>query len=76
MTVGLSNYDVVEITDGLTEGEQVALVSAAVLQQQRTRQQDQIRSRTALPGIGSNNNARPGGAAAGAGAARGGGGPP
>lgn len=78
VTVGISNYDVVEIANGLTEGEQVALVSAAVLQQQRTEFQDRIRSRTALPGIGggtgnapSNRSARSGGTTGGA--SRGGG---
>ncbi len=75
VTVGLSNYDVVEITDGLKEGEQVALVSAAVLQQQRTQFQNQIRSRTALPGIGGGSSGGgAGGARAGGGAAAGGGG--
>ena len=70
VTVGLSNYDVVEVTNGLNEGDQVALVSAAVLQQQRTQFQNQIRSRTALPGIGGGT----GGGGAGGGRAGGGGG--
>ena len=58
VTVGLSNYDVVEITDGLQAGDQVALVSAALLQQQRSEFQDRVRSRTALPGMGNTNNSR------------------
>ncbi len=76
VTVGLSNYDVVEITNGLSEGEQVALVSAAVLQQQRTQFQNQIRSRTALPGIGGGGSGSGGrqGGGAGGGATGGGGG--
>lgn len=73
VTLGLTNYDVAEVTNGLKEGEQVALVSAAVLQQQRTEFQDRIRSRTALPGMGGGNA---GGGAGGARGAGGGGGPP
>jgi len=52
VTTGLRNYDVVEITGGLVAGEQVALVSGALLQQSRQRQQEQIRSRTSMPGMG------------------------
>lgn len=52
VTTGLRNYDVVEITGGLAEGEQVALVSGALLQQSRVKQQEQIRSRTSMPGMG------------------------
>jgi hypothetical protein len=52
VTLGLSNYDFAEVTGGLREGEQVALVSAAVLQQQRGEFQNRIRSRSALPGMG------------------------
>lgn len=76
VTLGLSNFDYAEVTNGLQEGEQVALVAAAVLQQQRTQQQDQIRSRTALPGIGGggNTNARSG--SGGGGGGGGGGRPP
>ncbi len=74
VTVGLSNYDVVEITNGLNEGDQVALVSAAVLQQQRAQFQNQIRSRTALPGIGGGTGGSGGAAGARAGGGAGGGG--
>lgn len=52
VTLGISNYDVAEIASGLREGEQVALVSGAVLQQQRQQRQEQIRSRSSLPGMG------------------------
>lgn len=52
VTTGLRNYDMVEITGGLLEGDQVALVSGALLQQSRQRQQEQIRSRTSMPGMG------------------------
>lgn len=52
VTTGLRNYDLVEITGGLQEGDQVALVSGALLQQSRQRQQEQIRSRTSMPGMG------------------------
>ena len=52
VTLGVANYDVTQVVSGLVEGEQVALVSAAVLQQSRTQMQDRIRSRTGLPGMG------------------------
>jgi HlyD family secretion protein len=73
VTLGLSNYDVAEITGGLREGEQVALVSGAVLQQQRSDFQNRIRSRTALPGLGGSGGGA-GGGGRGAGGPGGGGG--
>ncbi len=73
VTLGLSNYDVAEVTGGLREGEQVALVSGAVLQQQRSDFQNRIRSRTALPGLGGSGGGA-GGGGRGAGGPGGGGG--
>jgi HlyD family secretion protein len=72
VTLGLTNYDLAEVTAGLREGEQVALVSAAVLQQQRTQFQERIRSRSALPGLGGGG----GGGRGGSGGGGGGGGAP
>lgn len=70
VTLGLTNYDVAEVTAGLREGEAVALVSGAVLQQQRTEFQDRMRSRSGLPGMGGT----PGGGGGGRGGGGGGGG--
>ena len=50
--LGLGNYDVTEVLSGLQEGDQVALISAAMLQQARGEMVNRIRSRTALPGMG------------------------
>jgi len=52
VTLGVANYDVTQVLSGLREGEEVAIVTAAVLQQSRTQQQERIRSRTGLPGMG------------------------
>jgi HlyD family secretion protein len=71
VTLGLTNYDLAEVTGGLREGEQVVLVASAVLQQQRTQRQERIRSGTALPGLGGG-----GGGAGGRGGGGGGGGGP
>jgi hypothetical protein len=75
--LGLQNFDVAEITSGIVEGDQVALVAAAILQQARTQFQEQIRSRTSLPGMGSSTSgsSRSGGAQAGTTAPPRGGGP-
>ena len=47
--LGVTNYDYTEVLSGLKEGEQVALLASATLQQQRTDQQARIRSATAGP---------------------------
>jgi HlyD family secretion protein len=73
VTLGLSNYDFAEVRDGLRPGEQVALVSAAVLQQSRTERQQQLRSRSGLPGMGGG-GAGGGGGRGGSGGGGGGGG--
>jgi HlyD family secretion protein len=69
--IGLTNLDVAEVQTGLAEGDSVALVSSALLQQARGKFQDQIRSRTALPGMGGSSS-RSGGAAGGGGGGAGG----
>jgi hypothetical protein len=72
VTLGLGNFDVTEVVSGLQDGEQVALVSGAVLQQSRTEFQDRLRSRSGLPGMGG--GGAPGGGGAGRGGPGGGGG--
>jgi HlyD family secretion protein len=66
--LGVGNYDVTQVLSGLNEGDNVALINAAMLQQNRVQQQQKIQSRMGLPGV----NQSTGGAAAGAGAAGGG----
>jgi HlyD family secretion protein len=66
VTLGVGNYDVTQVISGVSEGEKVALVASAVLQQSRTNMQQQIRSRTSLPGMGGGSTTG-GGAAGGAG---------
>jgi len=63
--LGVTNYDYTEVVSGLKEGEQVALLASANLQQQRTDQQSRIRSATSTPLTG--------GTGGGAGGRRGGG---
>lgn len=73
VTTGLRNYDVVEVTGGLAEGERVMLVSGALMQAARTKFQGEIRSRTGMPGMGGGGGGAGGGTGGGAG---GGGGRP
>jgi hypothetical protein len=49
--LGLSNFDVVEIVSGVSEGERVALVSGAVQAQNRQNLQNRLRG-NGLPGVG------------------------
>jgi hypothetical protein len=70
--LGVGNYDNTEVLSGLQPGEQVALISAALLQQSRQETIDRIRSRTSLPGMGGGST--PSGGARGAGGAGGAGG--
>ncbi len=74
--VGISDFDYTEILSGLQQGEQVALLGAAVLEAQREQLQARVRAGT---GGGLQQQQTPaaggaGGAAGGAGGARGGGG--
>jgi HlyD family secretion protein len=49
--LGAGNYDVTQVISGLKEGDQVALITAAMLQQARDQQLQRIRERTGLPGM-------------------------
>ncbi|MDP9203418.1 MAG: efflux RND transporter periplasmic adaptor subunit [Gemmatimonadota bacterium] len=73
--VGISDFDYTEIMSGVNQGEQVALLGAALLQAQREQQQQRIRAGT---GGGLQQQTTPaagtGGAAGGAGRTGGGGG--
>jgi len=73
--VGISDFDNTEILSGLQQGEQVALLGAAVLQAQREQVQARVRAGT---GAGLQQQQAPttgtGGAGGGGGGARGGGG--
>ncbi len=60
--LGVGNYDVTQVLSGLNEGDNVALINAAMLQQNRLERQQKIQSRMALPGV----NQSQGGAAKGA----------
>ena len=66
--LGISNFDYSEVLSGVQEGEQVAILNVAVLQAKNQADMNQVRSRSALPGV-----QRPttGGAAGGAGGAGG-----
>ncbi|HEX8848186.1 MAG TPA: efflux RND transporter periplasmic adaptor subunit [Gemmatimonadaceae bacterium] len=65
--LGVTNYDYTEVVGGLKEGDQVALLASATLQQQRQDQQARIRTMTAGP-------LSPGGGGGGGGPRGGGGG--
>ena len=51
--VGLANFDVVEITHGLAEGDEVAVLSVAEMQTKRTDEMARIRERVGngMPGV-------------------------
>lgn len=70
--LGVSNYDYAQVLSGLKEGEQVALISAAQLQQQRQESLQRIQQRmgSGVPGM-----SQQGGGGGGAGRGGGGGGP-
>jgi HlyD family secretion protein len=70
--LGVGNYDVTQVLSGLNEGDNVALINAAMLQQQRAQQQQRIQSRMGLPGV--NQGGAAGGGRAGAGGGGSGGG--
>jgi HlyD family secretion protein len=65
VTLGVSNYDVAQVISGLQEGDRVALITAALLQQSQAQRQQQIQNRVGLPGMrqesSSNNTNRRGG---------------
>jgi len=67
--LGVSNYDVAEVLDGLQEGEQVAILNVAAMQARQQNELDQMRGRTGMPGM---QRQQQGGGAGGAGGAAGG----
>jgi HlyD family secretion protein len=71
--VGISDFDYTEILSGVQQGEQVALLGAAVLQAQRDELQSRLRSR-AGGGLQQQQTPAGGGATTGVGGARAGGG--
>jgi HlyD family secretion protein len=72
VALGIANYDYTEVVSGLTEGEQVAVITAAALQQARQERLDRFRGMTGggVPGM---QRQTPGGSGGGGGQ-RGGGG--
>jgi hypothetical protein len=52
--LGVSNFDYAQVVDGVTEGEQVALVGVAEIQAQRNESMQRIRQRmgSGVPGVG------------------------
>jgi HlyD family secretion protein len=71
--VGISDFDYTEVLSGVTQGEQVALLGAALLQAQREQQQARIRAGT---GGALQQQQAPAGGGAGGGGGGGGGGRP
>ena len=73
VTLGIANYDFTEVSSGLTEGEQVAIITAAALQQRRQEQLERFRGMTGggVPGM----QRQQGGAGGGGGGGGGGGAP-
>ena len=53
VALGIANYDYTEVLSGLTEGEQVAIITAAALQQRRQEQLERFRGMTGggVPGM-------------------------
>jgi HlyD family secretion protein len=76
VTLGISNYDYTEVRSGLTEGEQVAILTAAALQQRRQEQLERFRGMTGggVPGMQRQQGGGGAGGGGGGGAPRGGGG--
>lgn len=71
VTLGIANYDFTEVVSGLTGGEQVAIITAAALQQRRQEQLERFRGMTGggVPGM---QRQQPGGTGAGGGGGGGG----
>jgi HlyD family secretion protein len=62
LSLGVGNYDVTQVLSGLAEGDKVALINAAMLQQARQDMQARIQSRMGLPGVNQQNNTKAPGA--------------
>jgi len=67
LSLGVGNYDVTQVLSGLAEGDKVALINAAMLQQARSDMQARIQSRMGLPGVNQQNNTKAPGAQSGGG---------
>ena len=76
VTLGIANYDYTEVRSGLTEGEQVAILTAAALQQRRQEQLERFRGMTGggVPGMQRQQGGSGGGGGGGGGGAPRGGG--
>ena len=70
--VGISDFDYTEVLSGVTQGEQVALLGAAVLQAQREQIQSRVRA-GAGGGLQQQTTPAPGAGGGGGGGGRGGG---
>ncbi|HVF38706.1 MAG TPA: efflux RND transporter periplasmic adaptor subunit [Gemmatimonadaceae bacterium] len=70
--LGVSNYDVAEVLDGLQEGDQVAILNVAAMQARQQNELDQMRGRTGMPGMQRQQQGGQGGPGGGAGGAQGG----
>lgn len=74
--LGASDFDFTQVISGVEEGEEVAMLAAAVLQAQRNEQNDRMRSRMSVPGMSRTNQPTGGGPGGGGpGGGPGGGGP-
>jgi HlyD family secretion protein len=62
LSLGVGNYDVTQVLSGLAEGDKVALINAAMLQQARQDMQARIQSRMGLPGVNQQTNTKAPGA--------------
>ena len=56
VVLGIGNYDVTEVISGLKEGEQVAIVTTAMLMQAQQERMKRIQGFMSLPGMNSNQN--------------------
>lgn len=72
LRLGIANYDFTEVRSGVEEGEQVALMSAAILQLRRQQQMDRVKG-MASP-LGGASGGMSGGSRGGSGSMGGGGG--
>ena len=74
--IGVSNFDYAQVLDGVSEGEQVALVSVAEIQAQRNESMQRIRQRMGggVPGVGGGGGGAGGGRGGSGGGTGGGGG--
>jgi len=74
--LGVSNFDYAQVVDGVTEGEQVALVGVAEIQAQRNESMQRIRQRmgSGVPGVGGGGGGGGGGGTRSGGGGTGGGG--